>query len=236
MEQAKRIWRSINEISLLDYMINNSLEGISGLSENLHEASKSHGSMDDRTINMVIDNQNQTIACTKDYEEQLNRWLNENPTQKQREQIQNLKEKNNCVLKQAKKNLKIAEKMKDTTIESILGRSDGQVAIDTLSGRLIEPDKKYLPDLTKTALTQEQIEKGKKIDTAVRKIIKKDNDVGDETMLLEMGPYMNDFKSLMNSASSDDFNALCLNYGGLFVYAKFLEGIAQGIKDGEYPI
>ena len=59
---------------------------------------------------------------------------------------------------------------------------------------------------------------------------------GDEALLLSLADLMDSFKQLLETCTSEDINALCDRYAGLYRLATLLERLAAGIADGSIPV
>ena len=81
------------------------------------------------------------------------------------------------------------------------------------------------------ALTQDHKRLAERIDKKVTKILKHGGN--DVDVLTGLTSYMNDFKTLMDTTSKDDMNALCERFDGFYRYAKILENLAEGIHSGD---
>jgi len=82
--------------------------------------------------------------------------------------------------------------------------------------------------------TTYQIQIATLIDTQVARIIessKTDQEV--DEAIIEMFPdYKDGFKHLLDTLHSDDINALCEKFPGFYRFAKMMERIAEGCRDG----
>ncbi|MEL6456114.1 MAG: hypothetical protein AAFQ40_15535 [Cyanobacteria bacterium J06623_5] len=95
--------------------------------------------LDDYTVGRVLKVYGEQQEFMWVYEAQIERWQKESLSQTQRQQLKTMSEQ----LKQIKPGLveilEIAEDVKDKTIESVLGKSDLEVALDVLSGKMPPP-------------------------------------------------------------------------------------------------
>jgi hypothetical protein len=71
------------------------------------------------------------------------------------------------------------------------------------------------------------------IDTQVTQVLAEG---GDEALLLSLADLMDSFKQLLETCTSEDINALCDRYAGLYRLATLLERLAAGIADGSIPV
>ena len=72
------------------------------------------------------------------------------------------------------------------------------------------------------------------IDTQVTQVLAEGG--GDEALLLSLADLMDLFKQLLETCTSEDINALCDWYAGLYRLATLLERLAAGIADGSIPV
>jgi hypothetical protein len=82
--------------------------------------------------------------------------------------------------------------------------------------------------------TPEQTRLAVMIDTHVTQVLA--NGGGDEALLLSLADYMGIFKQLLETCTSEELNALCDQYEGLYRFALLLETLAQGIAEGTIPV
>ena len=79
-------------------------------------------------------------------------------------------------------------------------------------------------------ISSEQTYLAKLIDDHVNKY--PDNDTGNEQLFTTIYDYMDAFKTIMDTSTSDQIEALSQIYPGFYRFSKMLEMIAQGIADG----
>jgi hypothetical protein len=82
--------------------------------------------------------------------------------------------------------------------------------------------------------TAEQTRLAVLIDTHVTQVLSDGG--GDEALLLSLADYMGTFKQLLETCTSEELNALCDRYEGLYRFALLLETLAQGLADGSIPV
>ena len=72
------------------------------------------------------------------------------------------------------------------------------------------------------------------IDNQVVKIVETRNtaEAIDEAVVEMMPDYMDGFKHLLDSLESDGMNQLCEEFPGFYRFAKMMERIAGGCRDG----
>ncbi len=84
--------------------------------------------------------------------------------------------------------------------------------------------------MTSIELTPEQLQMIKIIDDyAIRFPY---TETGDAELLQSCYDYMEAFKRVMDTTTSQQMDYICQNYDGFYRFAKMLELLAQGIADG----
>ena len=82
--------------------------------------------------------------------------------------------------------------------------------------------------------TAQQTRLAMMIDTHVTQVLADGG--GDEGLLLSLADHMGTFKQLLETCTSEELNALCDWYEGLYRFALLLETLAQGLADGSIPV
>ena len=74
------------------------------------------------------------------------------------------------------------------------------------------------------------------IDNQITKIIetKRTSHAIDEAIVEMMPDYQEGFKHLLNTLDSDGMNNLCEKFSGFYRFAKMMERIAEGCRDGVF--
>ena len=85
-------------------------------------------------------------------------------------------------------------------------------------------------------LASQQIRTATLIDEKVKKIIQeaKTSDAIDEALVEIMPDHMGDFKYLLDSLQAGDMDRLCEKFNGFYQFAKMMERIAEGCRDGVF--
>ena len=133
-------WQPIQIMHQCIPMIDGMLEEVQSQHQNLLEAQKKPHTMDDATIKRVIDVYSEQHEFLWVYREQLSRWKQEQPTPKQLKEITRLEKQVDKIDQTLTGILAIADDIKDKTIESILGKSGMELAMDLLKGDLKMPE------------------------------------------------------------------------------------------------
>jgi len=129
----KANWQPLTFLPKIRYMINGMLDAAQQTYEPLRQI-KVH---DDYTIQRIFEVTGQQVEDEWMYDEQLSRWMEDKDLKpEQRTEIQTL-QKNMEDLKQVnRKILEIAEEHKNKTIEKVLSKSDAEIGLDFLLGKL----------------------------------------------------------------------------------------------------
>ena len=83
-------------------------------------------------------------------------------------------------------------------------------------------------------MTAKQLRIASKIDAAMQARLRAGKD--DITILAEMAGHMTDFKWLIDNAKPGIMDELCQRFAGFYHYAKILETVAAGIRDGAIKV
>lgn len=126
-------WQPISFLPQISNMIDGMLDAAKETYEPLSQI-KVH---DDFTIKRIFEVSGQQIEDEWMYDKQLEKWSNL-PDLKaaQRDEIQRLQGQMIELKKINRKILAIAEEHKDKTIEKVLGKSDAEIGLDFLMGKL----------------------------------------------------------------------------------------------------
>ena len=133
MEEKNIIWQKISFLPQIAEMIDGMLDA----------AKETYGPLcqikvhDDFTIKRIFEVTGQQVEDEWMYEKQLNNWLHSPDLETvQRDEIIRLQGQMLELKKVNRKILGIAEEHKDKTIEKILGKSDVELGMDFLMGKL----------------------------------------------------------------------------------------------------
>ncbi len=91
--------------------------------------------MDDYTVERIFEVYRTQRADFWMYDEQLNQWQKAKLTDKQQTEVKRLQNQMTELKSVVDKNLKIAEFLKDNTIEKVMGKNDAELALEVLLGK-----------------------------------------------------------------------------------------------------
>ncbi|MCU0533947.1 MAG: hypothetical protein MUD14_08625 [Hydrococcus sp. Prado102] len=132
-------WQPISSLPLIATAIDGMLEGAREQYPALEQAKNRPGALDDFTIERVVSVYTQQASDLWLYEEQLRRWKEQKLTQAQHLEVTRLEGQLEQLRAQIDAILSLAKALKPMTIESLMGKSDLEIAIDVLSGKLQLP-------------------------------------------------------------------------------------------------
>ena len=132
-------WQPLSMLPTFVEMVSAQLDEVETQRKTLRKAQKQPHVLADYTVGRVLKVYGEQQEFMWVYEAQIERWQKESLSQTQRQQLETMSQQ----LKQIKPGLveilEIAEDVKDKTIESVLGKSDLEVALDVLSGKMPPP-------------------------------------------------------------------------------------------------
>jgi len=128
-------WQPISQMPLVSEMISGMLGEAQNLYKNLLLARPKPHLLDDATVARVID----VYTTQKDdlwlYEDQLKHWQKSKLTDRQAQDIQRMQSHLLQLGELIDKILTLIEKLKERTIERVLAKSDGELALEMLTGK-----------------------------------------------------------------------------------------------------
>lgn len=126
-------WQPISYLPKMSWMIDGMLEAANETYEPLRQIKVN----DDFTIKRIFEVTGQQVEDEWLYDEHLKRWFDSPGLESaQREEIQRLQSQMLELKQVNRKILGIAKEHKDRTIEKILGKSDAELGMDFLMGKL----------------------------------------------------------------------------------------------------
>ena len=132
-EKARR-WHPIGALPLIARMIDGQLIDVEEQYRTLQEARPRPHVLDDYTVNRVIRVYTTTLDDMHLFDEQLDRWKEGDLTEAQDREANRVKGQVRRIRTVVTAILKLAEELKQGTIEAVLAKSDLQVGIEALLG------------------------------------------------------------------------------------------------------
>ena len=134
-------WQPISVLPKIAYIIDGMLDEAQGQYENLLEAREKPHVLDDYTIDRVHNVYSTQLEDVSIFDRQLTRWKKDQLDFDQRQEVERLIKQNEELRKVSKQILSLAAELKKGTINRILEKSDAELALDVLSGKLKLPKR-----------------------------------------------------------------------------------------------
>ena len=135
MVQEEPHWQPLSALPMIAQLIRETLKDTDEQYRTLREAEEKPHVLDDALVDRVIRLYTVQAEDVALFEEQLARWRKEDLTPAQAQEIGQLKESLQQLRELEAKILSLAEKLKEGTIDSILRKSDIELAMEILSGK-----------------------------------------------------------------------------------------------------
>ena len=135
MIQVEPNWQPISALPMISQLIREMRKDTDQQYQTLLEAEDKPHALDDALVDRVIQLYTPQAEDVAIFEQQLARWKKEDLTPAQEQEIKLLSEPLQQLRELETKILSLAEKLKQGTIDSILRKSDAELAIEVLSGK-----------------------------------------------------------------------------------------------------
>ena len=132
-------WQPLSMLPTFAEMVAAQLDEIETQLQTLRAAQKQPHVLDDYTVGRVLKVYGEQQDFMWVYEAQLARWQKESLNKTQRQQIEQMAQQLKQIEPGLSEILEIAEDLKGKTIESILSKSDAELALEILSGQRKPP-------------------------------------------------------------------------------------------------
>jgi hypothetical protein len=193
--------------------------------------------MDDATIERTIRLYTERLEMLPTHTEHITRWRKEHLTPQQKHELDRLEKATVETQELVQRILAMATAMQAYTIDKILAKEPGELALDVLSGKLGVPQHTQTTghDANGAKPTQKHQQHAQTIDDFVNTIAQQGG--GDIELLAASFPEQTTtFKELLDTTTHEQMDALCERYPGFYRFAKLLETVAQGIQDGTLEV
>ena len=128
-------WQPISFLPELAPMVDGMLESAEDVYQSLQQAEDRPHVMDDYTVGRVREVHSTQRNDLWLYEEQLARWSTADPTLAQRQEIDRLTHQLDRLRSMLTLTLALADELKEGTIDTIMAKSDIELAIEMLTGK-----------------------------------------------------------------------------------------------------
>ncbi|PZO13843.1 MAG: hypothetical protein DCF25_15590 [Leptolyngbya foveolarum] len=139
MPQPTPNWQPLSMLPMMTDMVSGMLDEVNTQLQSLRAAQEKPHVLDDYTVGRVLKVYGEQQDFLWVYEGQLARWQKETLSVTQRQQTEQMATQLGQLKPGLSEILEIAEDLKGKTIESILGKSDAELALEILSGQLKPP-------------------------------------------------------------------------------------------------
>ena len=134
-------WQPISQLPLIAWAIDGMAESADEQLGNLHEAETQPHVLDLPTVDRVIKVYTEQQGDLWLYREQLARWCKLALTDTQRAEVTRLDERLTTLGTRIEAILALAQQLRPHTIESILAKSDLELGLDVLTGKIRPPGR-----------------------------------------------------------------------------------------------
>lgn len=132
-------WQPLSMLPMMTDMVAGMLDEVNTQIQSLRAAQEKPHVLDDYTVGRVLKVYGEQQDLLWVYEAQLERWQQENLTATQRQQTEQMAAQLAQLKPGLSEILQMAEELKGQTIEAVLGKSDTELALDVLSGKIKPP-------------------------------------------------------------------------------------------------
>ena len=132
-------WQPISMLPTISMIINGMLESAEEQHESISQASEKPHVLDDYTVNRIFKVVGESHEDHWVFEKQLAKWETSELSAEQRGEIMALKPKLARISELNEKILKLADGIKDQTINKILSMDDGELGLNVLLGKIKPP-------------------------------------------------------------------------------------------------
>lgn len=139
MPQPAPNWQPLSMLPTLANMVSAQLDEVNTQLQSLRAAQDKPHVLDDYTVGRVLKVYGEQQDFLWVYEGQLARWQKESLSATQRQQAEQMATQLSQLKPGLSEILEIAADLKDKTIESILSKSDAELALEILSGQRKPP-------------------------------------------------------------------------------------------------
>jgi len=230
-------WLPLSKLPLFTTLVDGMLQDTKDMYPLFLQAKDKPWVMDDATIDRTIRLYTERLEMLPTHTEQITRWRKEHLTPQQKHELDRLEKAMVETQELVQRILDMATAMQAYTIDKILAKEPGELALDVLSGKLGVPQQPVKTGYEAKGENPTQKHKllAKMLDDFVKTI---EMAGGGDIELLAAGfpEQTTTFKELLDTTTHEQMDALCELYPGFYRFAKLVESIAQGIQDGTLEV
>jgi alanyl-tRNA synthetase len=230
-------WLSLSKLPLFTTLVDGMLQDTKAMYPLFLQAKDKPWIMDDATIDRTIRLYTERLEMLPTHTEQITRWRKARLTTGQAQELDRLEKATVETQALVQKILDMAAAMQAYTIDKMLAKEPGELALEVLSGKLGVPQQpgQSSHQAKGENPTQKHQQLAKMIDDFVKTI---EREGGGDTELLAAGfpEQTTIFKELLDTTTHEQMEALCELYPGFYRFAKLLENLARGIQQGTIKV
>jgi hypothetical protein len=237
MTSQKIHWLPLSQLPLFTTLVEGMCQDTRQMYPLFLQAKDKPWVMDDATIERTIRLYTERLEMLPTHTEQIARWRKERLTTRQTQELDRLEKATVETQELVQRIIDMATAMQAYTIDKILAKEPGELALDVLSGKLGVPQQpgKTGHEAKGAKPTQKHKQHAQGIDDFVKTIEREGG--GDIELLAASFPEQTtSFKELLDTTTHEQMDALCEQYPGFYRFAKLVESIAQGIQDGTLEV
>lgn len=231
----------INQLPLLATTLAGILENTEEQLQQFNEIRDKPHVLDDATVQRAQRLYRVQLQDMDLYENQADIWLAENPTGSQQTMLDKMLMQIGQIRGQSQIILDLLAEIEAGTIDRIMEMTDEEIGLYHLKQQAKRKKKK-----TKTHSNMQQRKQSdtpspheptRKHHQLAQKIHQWVTSTQDENeLLVNMIDYMPLFKTVMDTATQHQMDALCEQYGGFYHFGMLLENLAYGIRNGDIEV
>lgn len=166
------------------------------------------------------------------YENQADIWLAENPTGSQQTMLDKVLMQIGQIRGQSQIILDLLAEIEAGTIDRIMAMTDEEVGLYHL--RQQAKRKKKKSKQSEPSSPHEPTQKHHQLAQKIHQWVTSTQD--ENELLVNMIDYMPSFKTVMDTATQHQMDALCEQYGGFYHFGMLLENLARGIRNCDIEV
>ena len=132
-------WQPISALPMIAFIIDGMLHDTQENYETLLEARENPHLLDDATVDRAISVYTTELEDTALFHEQLSRWKSGKLSASQRQEVERLTRQLEKLVKVCQEILSLTAELREGTIDRIMEKSDIELAIDVLTGKIKPP-------------------------------------------------------------------------------------------------
>ena len=231
----------ISQLPLLTSMIAGILENTEEQEQQFREIRDKPHVLDDATVQRAQRLYRTQLQDMDLYENQADIWLTENPTETQQAMLDNMLMQIGKIRGQSQIILDMLAEIETGTIDRIMAMSDEEVGLYHLKQQAKRKKKKNqkLSNMQQAKKSDRPSphEPTRKHHQMAQKIHEWVTSTQDQNKLIvNMIDYMPLFKTVMDTATQRQMDALCEQYAGFYHFGMLLENLARGIRSGDIEV